>query len=260
MNTMKRIMKRISVCGLLLTAALAAPIFAAAQTPGSQSPVKFEKVVVKTLKANYLLYLPKDYGKEAGKKWPVMFFLHGSGESGDDVEKVKMHGPPKLVAAGKEFPFLLVSPQSPGGGWNVETLNGLLDNIIKNYAVDEDRVYLTGLSMGGYGTWAWALDSPKRFAAIAPICGGGMPRRAYALKDMPVWVFHGAKDPVVPVKEAEDMVAALKNAGAGEVKFTVYPDAGHDSWTATYDNSELYDWFLKHSRPKAEKKPEAEKK
>src|SRR5438105_97965 len=97
------------------------PVGAGAQASGSQAAAKFEKQIVKTLKADYLLYLPKEYGKETDKKWPLMIFLHGSGESGSDVEKVKVHGPPKLVAAGKEFPFLLVSPQSPGGGWNVET-------------------------------------------------------------------------------------------------------------------------------------------
>lgn len=240
------------LCGLLLFATLPASLPAAAQTAGSQSPAKFEKQIVKTLSANYLLYLPKDYGKEADKKWPLMIFLHGSGESGTDVEKVKVHGPPKLIAAGKEFPFIVVSPQSPGGGWNIEVLNGLLDEIIKKYTVDEDRVYLTGLSMGGYGTWAWALDSPKRFSAIAPICGGGTPRRARVIKDIPIWVFHGGKDPTVPIKESEDMVEALKRVGAAEVKFTVYPDAGHDSWTETYNNPELFDWFLKHSR-KSEK-------
>src|SRR4051794_15022620 len=102
-----------------------------AQEPGSQSGQSFEKQITKTLSVKYLLYMPKDYGKEAGKKWPLMLFLHGSGESGTDVEKVKVHGPPKLVAAGKEFPFILVSPQSPGGGWNTETLNALLDEMIK---------------------------------------------------------------------------------------------------------------------------------
>ena len=253
-------MKKSLLCGLAFFVALLTPFSASAQTAGSQTPVKFEKQIVKTLKADYLLYLPKDYGKDAGKKWPVLFFLHGSGESGLDIEKVKANGPPKRIAAGKEFPFIVVSPQSLGGGWNVEILNNLLDEVIKTYAVDEDRIYLTGLSMGGYGTWAWAQDSPKRFAAIAPICGGGMPRRARVLKDMPIWVFHGAKDPTVPIKEAEDMVAALKSAGANDVKFTVYPEAGHDSWTATYDNPELYDWFLKHSLSPAEKKQEPERK
>lgn len=253
-------MKQTLVYGLLLSAVMLAPSLVSAQTGGSQSAAKFEKQIVKTLKADYLLYLPKDYGKEADKRWPLMIFLHGSGESGSDVEKVKTHGPPKLIAAGKEFPFIVVSPQSPGGGWNVEVLNGLLDEIVSKYKVDEDRVYLTGLSMGGYGTWAWVQDTPRRFAAIAPICGGGNPRRVRALKNMPIWVFHGAKDPTVPIKEAQDMVDALKRADAAEVKFTIYPEAGHDSWTETYNNPGLYDWFLKHTRPKSDRLSETEKK
>ena len=245
-------MKQSLIHGMLLSTLMLVPSVVSAQTGGSQSAAKFEKQIVKTLKADYLLYLPKDYSKDAAQKWPLMIFLHGSGESGSDVEKVKSHGPPKLIAAGKEFPFIVVSPQSPGGGWNVEVMNGLLDEIISKYKVDEDRVYLTGLSMGGYGTWAWVQDSPRRFAAVAPICGGGTPRRVRALKNMPIWVFHGAKDPTVPIKEAQDMVDALKKADAVEVKFTVYPEAGHDSWTETYNNPELYDWFLKHTRAKVE--------
>jgi predicted peptidase len=236
-----------------LAAALMLPQIAVAQKAGEQSAQNFEKTITKVVKANYLLYLPKDYGKEADKKWPLILFLHGSGESGSDIEKVKMHGPPKLVAGGKEFPFVIVSPQSPASrvGWPVETLNILLDEILQKYSVDPDRVYLTGLSMGGFGTWAFASANPERFAAIAPICGGGDPFRARRLKDLPIWVFHGAKDPTVPIKMSEDMVEALKRAGA-DVKFTVYPDAGHDSWTATYDNPELYTWFLEHTRKKAE--------
>jgi len=229
------------------------PRVSVAQKAGEQSAQNLEKTITKVVKANYLLYLPKDYGKDADKKWPVILFLHGSGESGSDIEKVKMHGPPKLVAGGKEFPFIIVSPQAPTSriGWQVETLNTILDEILQKYNADPDRVYLTGLSMGGFGTWALASANPERFAAIAPICGGGEPFRARRLKDLPIWVFHGAKDPTVPVKMSEDMVEALKKAGA-DVKFTVYPEAGHDSWTATYDNPELYTWFLEHTRKKAE--------
>ena len=222
-----------------------------AQTPAStQKPLEFSKQITKTISSKYLLYAPTDYGKDSAKKWPLILFLHGSGESGDDLEKVKTHGPPKLIAHGKEFPFIVVSPQcpSPRVGWDTEVLNGLLDDVIAHYSVDQDRVYLTGLSMGGYGTWALASDAPQRFAAIAPICGGGTPRRmARRLNKMPIWVFHGGKDPTVPIKEAQDMVDALKAQGS-DVKFTVYPEAGHDSWTATYDNPDLYTWFLEHKR------------
>ncbi len=245
--------KRFSIGTAALLVALTltrGPLAQAQQAqPGTQQPQSFEKQVVKTLTLKYLLYLPKEYGKEADKKWPVLIFLHGSGERGSDLEKVKMHGPPKLIAAGKEFPFLVVSPQAPGGkGWDVETLNGMLDEVVLKYSVDTSRVYLTGLSLGGHGTWEWATSNPERFAAIAPICGFGSAFSTRRLRTVPAWVFHGEKDPTVPVNEAHLMVDAMKAAG-GDVKLTLYPDAGHDSWTETYNNPELYTWFLSHSRP-----------
>jgi predicted peptidase len=238
---------RFAAAVLVIMSALIGTRTAIAQDPGTQSNNTFEKQITKTLSAKYLLYLPKDYGKEPGKKWPLMMFLHGSGESGDNLEKVKMHGPHKLVAGGKEFPFLVLSPQSPGGGWNTEVLGALLDDVMKRYSVDEDRVYLTGLSMGGYGTWDMAMSYPDRFAAIAPICGGSTSWKARRIKHIPTWIFHGAKDPVVPVRNGQEMYDAMKAAGA-DVKITIYPEAQHDSWTVTYDNPELYTWFLSHKR------------
>src|SRR5258708_5319584 len=142
MKSLKSPIFALAVCAL--------PAISIAQSPGQQEAKTFEKQIVKNLKAGYLLYLPKEYGKEADKKWPLIMFLHGSGESGTDVEKVKVHGPPKLAAAGKEMPFIVVSPQSPGGGWNNEVLINLLDDVQKSYKVDPDRVYLTGLSMVGF--------------------------------------------------------------------------------------------------------------
>lgn len=176
-----------------------------------------------------------------------MLFLHGAGESGNDLAKVKSHGPPKLVETKGPFPFILVSPQSPGRGWNPEVLNALVDSVIKQYRVDKRRVYVTGLSMGGYGTWALAAAYPEKFAALAPICGGGNPADADKLAKLPIWVFHGAKDTTVPFKRSEEMVEALKAAG-GHPKFTVYPEAGHDSWTETYANPEFYEWLLAQKR------------
>jgi predicted peptidase len=126
-------------------------------------------------------------------------------------------------------------------------LKGLVETIIEEYAVDHNRVYLTGLSMGGYGTWSLAMMYPDLFAAIAPICGGGNPDWIGLLKDVPVWAFHGDADPVVPLEQSQRMVSALQKHG-GNAKLTVYPDVGHDSWTQTYENQELYDWFLQHSR------------
>jgi len=197
----------------------------------------------------YLLYLPEDYGKEEGKKWPLMVFLHGRGESGDDLEKVKKHGPPKLIEEGKEFPFIIVSPQCPRDRWWTDIyLDKLIDSIIANYSVDEDRIYMTGLSMGGFGTWNYAGLHSDRLAAIAPICGGGDPILTWRMRNLPIWAFHGAKDDTVPLERTEQMVEAVKSRGNENVKVTIYPDAEHDSWTETYENPELYDWFLSHKR------------
>lgn len=217
-----------------------------------QFPASFKKEVVKTVQAKYLLYLPADY-ETSQEKWPLLLFLHGAGERGDDLSKVEVHGPPKLAASGEmAFPFVIVSPQCPEGEWwsngaQIETLSVLLDHIVDTCRIDEDRIYVTGLSMGGFGTWRLACEYPERFAAIAPICGGGEPFAARVLRHLPVWVFHGAKDEVVPLKASEEMVEILRKVG-GNVEFTVYPDAGHDSWTETYNNPALYEWFLKHTR------------
>ena len=222
--------------------------------PGSQHSQTFEKTVTKTLNCNYLLFLPDSYG-QTQERWPLIMFLHGAGERGDDLEKVKKHGPPKIVENQKDFPFIVVSPQCPTGDWwtdKVEVLINLLDDIVARYKVDKQRIYLTGLSMGGYGTWSLASVHPERFAAIAPICGGGKRFMAMRLKDIPVWVFHGAKDKTVPLKESEEMVNAIRNRG-GNAKFTIYPDAGHDSWTETYNNQKLYDWFLEHRKSQKKK-------
>lgn len=219
------------------------------QTESGQKAHTFETRVTRNVDMGYLLYLPPEYG-ETKKDWPLMLFLHGMGERGDDLEMVKKHGPPKLIAGGRDFPFVVVSPQCPGWSWwatEVEALDALLDNICGRYRVDEDRIYLTGLSMGGFGTWALAAHRPDRFTAIAPICGGGEPEDAGKIAHLPIWVFHGAQDPLVPVKRSKEMVEALKEAG-GDPKLTIYPDAGHDAWTRTYENQELYDWFLEHSR------------
>jgi predicted peptidase len=248
---MRRPTVRLMACLAFVACASALPPYAThadEPKPGQQQAEKLKKQVVREVTLDYLLFLPQDYGKEQGKKWPLMLFLHGAGERGSDVNKVKVHGPPKIVQNKKDFPFILVSPQCPENKWwEPEEVVALLDEIQSKYKVDADRVYLTGLSMGGFGTWETATQYPERFAAIAPICGGGRPYTAARLKNIPTWVFHGEKDPVVPIKRSEEMVDALKTAG-GDVKFTRYPDAGHDSWTKTYDNPELYEWFLNHTR------------
>jgi len=236
---------------ILLTAGCA-PFGKRSQILTGQHPQSFEKETKKSMQINYLLYLPDQY-LESKVHWPLILFLHGAGERGDDLEKVKIHGPPKLIAReGREFPFVIVSPQCPEDDWwsnelQIETLNVLLNDIISRYRIDKQRIYVTGLSMGGFGTWRLAIEYPDKFAAIAPICGKGNPAKAARISHLPVWVFHGADDKIVPLKSSQEMVEALEKA-EGNVKFTVYPDAGHDSWTQTYNNPELYQWFLKHKR------------
>jgi predicted peptidase len=210
-----------------------------------------------SLELNYLLFLPAGYSDNPAKRWPLMLFLHGAGERGNDVWKVATHGPPKNVTNDASFPFILVSPQCPEGSvWTTEPLLALLDEITQKYAVDARRVYVTGLSMGGYGCWDLVLVYPERFAAAAPICGGGefikvllaSREKATALKTLGIWAFHGEKDLVVPVEESRRMVDAVKKAGVTDVKLTIYPETQHDSWTETYKNPQLYRWLLEHQR------------
>ena len=196
----------------------------------------------------YLLYLPKDYDVDQARRWPLVLFLHGAGERGDDLRMVAQHGIARVVEERDDLPFIAVSPQCPPEErWDPTLLGALLDEIERDYRVDLTRIYVTGLSMGGAGTWALAIASPDRFAAIVPICGRGDPSRVSVIKHLPVWVFHGAKDDVVPLQRSEEMVEALRACG-GNVRFTVYPDAWHDSWTETYANPELYTWLLSHTR------------
>lgn len=231
----------------------------AADTESARAQTAEEFTFQKTQKATlkYLLFKPKGYDQASSKRWPLMLFLHGAGERGSNVWKVATHGPPKNVAENPDFPFIVLSPQCPEGEiWSNDLLLGLLDDAIARLKVDTRRVYLTGLSMGGYGTWDLGLTHPERFAAIAPICGGGdlitillaEGERGKALKSLGVWAFHGAKDPIVPVEESRRMVDLLKKTGIRDVKLTIYPEAGHDAWTETYKNPELYEWLLGHER------------
>jgi putative CocE/NonD family hydrolase len=202
---------------------------------------------------NYLLYLPQGYGADPNRKWPLILFLHGWGEVGNDpqdLERVLKHGIPKNLEQGADLPFIVVSPQLPAYAlWEsqLDALNGLLDEVSANYAVDAGRIYLTGISRGGSGTWSLAIKYPYRFAAIAPIASYGDPSQVCALRDVPVWAFHNAEDPTVALQGAEQMVTMLRSCG-GDVQFTVYPSAEHDSWTQSYANPHLYTWFLSHSR------------
>ena len=233
-------------------------------TSSSSQPIQtaqhFAKEQREVFAADYLLFLPEGYDATSAKRWPLILFLHGAGERGSDIWLVAKHGPPKVDTQMTNFPFIVVSPQCPDGKiWSNDLLLALLDDVEKQHAVDLHRIYLTGLSMGGYGAWSLGLSYPERFAAMAPLAGGGEyitpyltavaggPRKE-ALLSLPIWAFHGGKDPVVPTDESRRMTGIMKMLGDKDVKLTIYPEAQHDCWTQTYDNPEIFDWFLQHSR------------
>jgi len=194
---------------------------------------------------NYLCFLPKGYG-ERPTFWPLIVFLHGA-SSDENLEKLKRFGPIEYALGHDDFPFIVVAPAS-SRGWSVNLLDTLLERVQARFRVDRNRVYLTGLSMGGHATWKMAAAYPNRFAGIAPVAGAGNPLLAPTrLRNLPAWIFHGEKDEVVPVECGRMMIQALQRAG-GEVKYTIYPDLGHDVWQPAYDNPELYRWFLQHRR------------
>jgi predicted peptidase len=216
------------------------------QVPGTQLGYSFESKG----RLPYLLFLPEGYGKEPDRKWPLILSLHGAGERGDDLDVLRDYGPAKEAEKNPEFPFICVSPQCPDNElWLglLEELKSLLDQVVSTYSVDQDRVYLTGFSLGGFGAWAMAKIYPDSFAAMAPICGGGTVDGIDKMKDIPVWAFHGEEDEAVPVEMSRIIVKALQEAG-GQAKLTVYPGVGHDSWSQTYENPELYEWMLHHRR------------
>jgi predicted peptidase len=246
-----------------------------------QSPHRFETTLTRKVSMEYLLHLPEGYQADTSRRWPLILFLHGAGERGNDLNKVAVHGPPKLVSrqvrtrkgespeekAARQTAaellrknFIIASPQCPSNTrWHAQELAALLDEVEKSLRVDRQRIYLTGLSMGGYGTWDLGLGLPERFAALAPIRGGlntitpllnrRHPTRGPIQRDLPIWIFHGEKDGTVPPEESHRAVDLLKRLGCRNVKLTTYPEAGHDSWTATYENPELYRWFLEHTTP-----------
>ncbi|WP_461364642.1 carboxylesterase family protein [Candidatus Darwinibacter acetoxidans] len=218
------------------------------------SPITNHQVtgtITKSFKLSYALYLPPGYEAGGEKSWPLLFFLHGAGERGENLDLVAVHGPLKYVQEGKDFPFIIVAPQCrENETWdrNLDELDRLFEEIVNSYQVDTERIYLTGLSMGGYGTWHWGVHQPQAFAALVPICGGamwltGFPERVAVLKDVPIWTFHGTADDVVPPERSEELVEVLLNLNA-PIRFTKYAGVGHDSWSLAYVEPELIPWLL----------------
>ena len=224
--------------------------------PGKQLP---QKVIVATMKkaihmpslfATYFSF-PKITNPH-GNKWPLILFLHGIGEAATTTSisskstarrKSWSPNPTSLsCSSARSAP----KKMNVGHAWKPEEMMQLVDHVASKLNIDLDRIYVTGLSMGGYGTWRLAATYPDRFAAAVPICGGGDAEKlAKPLSKVPIWAFHGGKDTTVPTKQSQDIVDAVK-AEHGDIELTIYPDAGHDSWTETYNNPKVYEWLLSH--------------
>lgn len=239
---------------VLVVLLLASTLAAADPVPGTQTAEQFSfKTTVDgtrvETRVDYWLFVPQQYdGKE---KLPLMLFLHGAGERGDNLDLVKKWGPPKIVADRKDFPFVVASPQCASGKrWDTAAMAALVEDLAGRLKIDRKRIYVTGLSMGGYGSWDLMARYPRLFAAGVPICGGGDPGTAEALKKIPIWVFHGDKDTAVPLARSQQMVDAIAKAGGEKATLTIYPGVGHNSWSATYANDKVYDWLLSHRRGK----------
>lgn len=209
----------------------------------------FQRTITRTVRARYAVRLPEGYNTKPNTNWPLILFLHGAGDRGADLSSIHSLGPMGYAQRTKGFPFIVAAPLCPKGKqWSPDVLDALLDELKNTYRIDSNRVYLTGFSLGGTGTWALAMEHPKRFAAIAPLCGRAIPVLADRLRNMPVWVFHGDEDENVPFENSRLMVSCLKNCGNLKVKFTAYSGVGHAIWEETYSNQALYDWFLGHKR------------
>ncbi len=254
----------------------AAPVAAAGTGALGQRPYHLEVSlpagqIAQSERVDYLLYLPDTYGADLAYRWPLILYLHGSGECGVDLNLLLNQPLPKYLAVQADFPFIVVSPQVPCLVWQKDSysdysslawtwadhwnaLRVLLDELQITYAVDLKRVYLTGISMGGFGVWQIALECPDCFAAIVPIAGGYLyqsdqvPANICDLQSLPVWTFHGGQDVNVSYSQTQVLVDALQECG-GDVRFTLYPDLGHNAWDRAYADPELIQWLLAQHKP-----------
>ncbi|WP_061994581.1 dienelactone hydrolase family protein [Clostridium sp. ATCC 25772] len=215
----------------------------------SYESFKLQRDIKSTL--SYLVYLPQSYNTNV--KMPLILSLHGSGECGKNIEDVKKWGIHKILRLNDNFPFIVVSPQCPNGEiWEMQfnALKDLLDKIENDYNIDAERIYLTGYSLGGYGTWNFAILNPERFTAIVPISGGAIsPKKALCLKNLPIWVAHGDNDTAVNFEESKRIVDCLKKYNSNII-FKVYEGRGHEVCTTAYEEPELFQWLLKQKKQK----------
>jgi len=223
---------------------------AAAAPPASGHQAEWATPATITLSATlrHWLYLPPGHAEHPEQRWPLIIFLHGSGERGRDLAKVRAHGLPKLIEAGQNLPAIVVSPQCEDGEeWDPHLLHAMLQPLIAQWRVDARRVTATGLSMGGGGCWSWAMSYPQDLAGIAPVCGYGSDVRIERMRAVPVRAYHGAADTVVPLAVHQQLVNGLREAG-GQAELTVYPGVGHDAWNPAYADPALVAWLLSRTR------------
>ena len=199
------------------------------------------------VKYRYLLYLPKAYDS-SNKKWPVLIYLHGGSQKGNDLSKLKAYGPPSLVEKGRSFDFIIASPQCPDGKyWSTENwFDSLYNDLVSKYHIDINRIYISGISMGGYGAFITAMDHPEKFAAILSLCGGcndSDTSRICSISRIPVWAFHGTADDIVYISETKRIVNKLEQCN-GNIKFTPLENEGH-GLQFVYERQDIYDWMLK---------------
>ena len=207
-----------------------------------------EVTISQETKVGYLQYLPEGYG-QSDEKFPLILFLHGGGESGDDLELVKKNGLTHEIENGRKVPAIVLAPQNPNtkGLWDDVVLAAFLEAKIAELRVDESRIYLMGLSRGGHGVFRLAFQHPEKFAAAVVVCGGGPVSYAPWAKKVPFWFLHGDSDPLVPTAESERLSAAI-NAAGGEAKLTIYPDTKHDAWSKAFADEALYEWMFSKKR------------
>ncbi len=223
----------------------------------AQDFAEFDKLTYQTSQDTLLYRLLKPKEVKENQRYPLVIFLHGSGERGNDnIITLNYITPLFLEEKNRnEFPCFLMVPQCPASEkWTypdwyqeprepIRTVVKLIDSLSVLPFIDNTRIYITGLSMGGYGTWYLLTRFPNKFAAAIPICGGGDPHQVDNFKHVPIWAFHGAKDDVVQPDQSRKMVKALKKSG-GNPKYTEYKKAGHDSWTKAYQEPELLPWLF----------------
>lgn len=228
---------------VMLTCFLALFQHAKADKPETSKPSK--KPVY-----NYLVYVPESYGSDKNKNWPLIIYLHGKSAGGNNLNKVKSYGLPFFIDRGLKLDAIVICPQCPSGkNWTTDNwFTPLYNELLEKYTIDTTRIYLTGMSMGGFGTWDLGIKYPNRFAILMPLCGGGKPHEVCAIKNVPTWVFHGSEDTRVPIRRSDEMVKALRNCG-GNPKYTVLKGKGHDIHRQ-YADPELYQWMMQYTNNK----------